>query len=149
MRQRKCNECGQIFNDDLAWCPNCGCPANGNSQIIENEVDNSTSGNVRSINSDAEDYETTDTGYENENRIKSLADTIYKIIMVSATIFSVLVFIGLIASAGETNGVSLLGVFLIILILLIAWGNAIVIKAFLYVYANISINLHEINMKIK
>lgn len=28
MTQRKCTECGQIFDENLNECPNCGCPAN-------------------------------------------------------------------------------------------------------------------------
>lgn len=32
----KCIDCGQIFNDDLKECPNCGCPSNVCEHIEEN-----------------------------------------------------------------------------------------------------------------
>lgn len=33
MTQRKCTECGQIFDENLNECPNCGCPASDCSEL--------------------------------------------------------------------------------------------------------------------
>jgi len=35
MGKLKCAECGQIFNDNLNECPNCGCPASECEKIAE------------------------------------------------------------------------------------------------------------------
>lgn len=37
MAQLKCTECGNVFNDTLDACPNCGCPASECSPIRENK----------------------------------------------------------------------------------------------------------------
>ena len=34
MAQLKCTECGQIFDGNLADCPNCGCPAS-ECEVVE------------------------------------------------------------------------------------------------------------------
>ena len=43
MAQLKCTECGQIFDGDLADCPNCGCPASECEKMAVN--DNATVNN--------------------------------------------------------------------------------------------------------
>ena len=35
MRKIKCKECGQVFNDNLNECPNCGCPASECEELKE------------------------------------------------------------------------------------------------------------------
>ena len=40
MEKLKCAECGQIFNDNLNECPNCGCPAS-ECEIVANSNANS------------------------------------------------------------------------------------------------------------
>ena len=40
MGKLKCIECGQIFNDNLNECPNCGCPASECEKIEENYSNN-------------------------------------------------------------------------------------------------------------
>ena len=38
MRNLKCTECGQEFNDGMGECPNCGCPASECMVIHENNT---------------------------------------------------------------------------------------------------------------
>ena len=98
---------------------------------------------------------TTDTGYQHELTIKRYADVVLTIsqviaimIAVGITLSSVWMMInGLRSGMIEGVGFSLL---IIAFGLLIAWSVYIIgllTRSFLYVYINISINIHEINMK--
>ena len=135
MEQIKCTECGEFYDDSLNKCPKCGYPKNSNQQTVE-----------------IENCETIDTGLENERVIQTLADLIYDVIIYTAWIISIVVeFLLLVSTFKEPKNAA------IFLFGLIGFGIYIylshifarIVKAFLMVYANISINLHEINMKFK
>ncbi len=137
MTQFKCTECGQIFDGNLKECPNCGCPASERKSMNNS--------------SDEPDFITTDTGYQHEKIIKRYADVIWIISIIFAAVILIvpnlicltMLFVGefsltgLVIAVGGTLSALLLVIF------------GILAKAFLYIYANISINIHEINMKTK
>lgn len=135
MAQLKCTECGHVFEGNLKECPNCGCPA-GESKPS------------RSF-SDEVDFGTTDTGYEQEKTIKTYADIIWWGAMVIAAIIELItVFISL-REIGSVFGSPFMTAVGGTLLALCWLAIGILVKAFLYIYANISINIHEINMKTK
>lgn len=122
MAQIKCEECGQMFSENEASCPNCACP--NDKKIC-----------------------TTNTGYEYETTVKDYADIGFLI----ANIAGILVyFLTLALVVTQMHGIM---VFLVAFIGLILLGAYIycgyILKAYLRIYANMSINLHEINMKLR
>jgi phage FluMu protein Com len=137
MKELRCSKCGKLFDDTHMSCPNCGNPADKN------------------ISTEKSNVSTTDTGYQYELTIKRYADVVLTIsqvmavmIAVGITLSSVWMMInGLRSGMIEGVGFSLL---IIAFGLLIAWSVYIIgllTRSFLYVYINISINIHEINMK--
>lgn len=161
MAQIKCIECGQIFNDKLEDCPKCGCPAS------ESEVLNETLANESKIlyetpineyvaKENAEDnnnhitsneIRTTDTGYLNEKAVAGYADIIFICASTGCLLLyiAILVVCGNTTKAETTTTVGIVG-FIIMAVYIVLFYIA---KAFIKIYANISINLHEINMKLK
>jgi uncharacterized membrane protein len=135
MNDLKCPKCGKVFDDALSCCPNCGCTANESSS------------------SDKSNVSTTDTGYYHEETIRHYGDVVQSLSKVIAGIIAfitvILFLFSLFSGAGEVIGIGLL---ILAFGLLTAWcifAGGVLTKAFLYVYANISINIHEINMKTK
>ncbi len=129
----KCKECGQMVSDKASECPNCGCSI---------KVDDTTKSSKCKFDMEGSAFSTTNTGRSNEEIIKSLGEGIW-IWTLILCLFGILgfAFWGII----ETEAKALLGI--LGLILLILWAR--IIRAFLLVLHNISINLHEINMKLK
>lgn len=136
MNDLKCPKCGKVFGDNLSSCPNCSHPA---SQC--------------SILDKSNDSITTDTGYYHEDTIRHYGDVVQSLSKVIAGIIAfitvILFLFSLFSGTGEVIGIGLL---ILAFGLLTAWcifAGGVLTKAFLYVYANISINIHEINMKTK
>lgn len=136
----KCPDCGLEFDSSQQECPNCGCPAN-ECELL-------------SISEDEYNGVTTDTGYQQEKTIKSYADAIWYTSIGAAALLALvtvlLLFSEVLSVVRSSRGgvdfsIIIIGVIMVSSVL--AFG--IIVKAFLYVYANISINIHEINMKIK
>jgi uncharacterized membrane protein YvbJ len=133
----KCPECGNKFGDSLTECPNCGCPA---SECVSCE--NMTEEPIQ---------KTTDTGYRQEKTIKVCGDIVL-------VLFGGLAFILLLLSFGFfartfshdaewMAAYSVTASASLFLSSLVFAAIGYVGRAILYVYANISINIHEINMK--
>ena len=141
MAQVKCTKCGQLFNDDtLNACPKCGCPA---SECVS--IHNETNVDSSEKTSEAEatvrkDLKTTDTGYEHEKVIQRYATFLFWLIIV----INALGWFGMMVVFESRE--LFLAVFLIIpLAVLVAY----IVRAFFMIYANMSINLHELNMKLQ
>lgn len=135
MAQFKCTECGQIFDGNLDECPNCGCPVDEckPSRNFSDEVD----------------LVTTDTGYKQEKTIKTYADIIWAFSMVIAAIIELITVYVSLKEIGSVFGSPFVTAVGGTLLALSWFAVGILAKAFLYIYANISINIHEINMKTK
>ena len=91
---------------------------------------------------------TTNTGYSNEKAIAGYADVIF----ICATVGCVALYIAVIFlitrfvdSTEAIVGVSVFGGIITAIYIVLFY----IAKAFIKIYANISINLHEINMKLK
>lgn len=134
MAQLKCSECGQGFDNELEECPNCGCPASEcEAEFIEEKT------NMLNINKGG----TTDTGYDNEKLILRYANWLFNVYIVLFTIYGVVIFI-----ISCTVG-SIWGAITAVAICVGTIIGAYVLRAFLRMLTNMSINLHEINMKLK
>lgn len=166
MKQLKCTECGQIFSEKLTDCPNCGCPVNGDTErIMEStqmeDIDGQSNQNtyfqqpyqhpVDQIPSD-DDFVTTDTGVENENIIKTYA----KVIWIVAVVIAAIAELGIIVSAAglmkeypRSASFAFLSIIMGTVVVGLFLLAVYVIRAFIMVVHNISINVHEINMKVK
>ena len=131
----KCRECGQFFNETLNECPNCGFPASECEPI-------------NSLNHES-DFITTDTGYQQEETIKRYADVIWGISIALAVLISIVTIILFLRGIYVNFSISLVAAVVGALNALFLLAFGILVKAILYIYANISINIHEINMKIK
>lgn len=157
----KCTECGNMVSDNAKVCNNCGAPivaaqvaneqvvtaipVSGPQQPVQRPVQQPMQSPVQQpMPASGKRPNFTDTGYNNENAIKIYANIcfwIFVVLVVLADIAS-LVLIGKLSDEIPT-GFIILGVILSPILILLAY----VTKAFLVCYANISINLHEINMK--
>ena len=148
MEQIKCIECGTIFHSTLEECPNCGRPACECKPVpplpLPNQ-DNQNQGifnaappplpnnsNVAPLNPG---NTTTDTGYKYERTLESLAEPIFAILI----IFAILCILG---------GIVTMSIALIIAAPFIIL-DAFLTRALIMVIHNISINIHEINLKIR
>lgn len=149
MAQVKCTKCGQLFNDDtLNACPKCGCPA---SECVS--IHNETNVDSSEKTSEAEatvrkDLKTTDTGYEHEKVIQRYATFLFWLIIVIHALWwigTMVVFGSSEYTQDMVGRVFLAGLFLLPLTILVAY----IIRAFFMIYANMSINLHELNMKLQ
>ena len=130
MSQVTCNDCGVTYDSNLPSCPECGCPTSKNATAPS---ESSTL--------------TTDTGYTNEHLIMKLAEVAYWSIIIAGVIA---IFV-LLACAAVFGGASafLIGLLVGFPLYLLNFWFARIVRAFFMLYANISVNLHEINMKIK
>lgn len=147
MKYIKCPKCGEFFEENLVSCPSCGWSESTSSPNV-------TVGEKISV-------ATTDTGTKNESTIKTIGDYIWYLSVALAIIFSVNMVIKYFAENSDINipeSTHELGLFIgsiltilsylfVISVILIGVGR--LIKEFCHVIANISINLHEINMKTK
>ena len=156
----KCSECGQIFDGNLEDCPNCGCPASEFVSSITQELDSDLGGSTETDNveqkqnEDISDYDTfkknaktTDTGYQHEKLLQGYATFLFAIlIIVGVVLWLSAMFM---ASVQGSVGGYVAGYFGGPILFLSLMALAHIIRAFLMIYANISINLHEINMKLR
>lgn len=150
MAQIKCFDCGQVFDDKLADCPKCGCPASECEIVTETPVkENVAKGDTEDKNKRTVSNETrtTDTGYLNEKAVARYADIIFNCAFVGCILLYIVI---LLVCGHTTDGVTMLVVALIVSIIMAIYIVELYIaKAFVKIYVNMSINLHEINMKLK
>lgn len=153
MAQVKCTECGQLFNDDmLNACPKCGCSA---SECVS--IHNETNVDSSEKTSEAEvtvrkDVQTTDTGYRHEKVIQRYATCLFWGIIIPTVLGGIflMMILNRILSISEYTKDMIVPLFLLVLVLiLIVIIIACIIRAFLMIYVNMSINLHELNMKLQ
>ena len=145
MEQFRCTECGQMFSLKLEDCPECGCPA---SECEVVDVETSPMDAMPDIDKEEQrnDMGMSDMGYENEKTVIRFAN----IIFIFTIIVGVSVFIStLVSAAAVIGGISFatfiggaLGASGIILV-------GYTLRAFYRIFASMSINLHEINKKLK
>lgn len=136
MVQLKCPDCGQVFDTGKPNCPTCGCPADACTRFDPNS---------QKTEQVANEKRTTDTGYVNEKTITTYANIIYWLAVIIGILVWLISVIGM-ANAFGVNGFAisfLLGGIILMLYILLAY----VARAFIRTFANISINLHELNMK--
>lgn len=145
MEQKKCTECGQILPEGVMYCPNCGCPVEASSEYVNVEQQQT----VVSTPLENKSFPTTDTGDKYENAVKTCADVIWYLGIAAAIIYCIVTTFMLSAGSTYTGAVALLGFFGSLIGSAIILGSAYVARAFIMVIHNISINVHEINMKTK
>lgn len=145
MGMQKCSECGLMFGEKLTECPNCGCPIDGSVVSGHTRTEQSRNQSVGLLFKSG--VKTTDTEYKHEEMIKGYASFLF----VSWIITGVILFFAAFITASLDGGGT--GIFIGFLIGFISFLacllSAYVTKALLMVYANISINLHEINLKLQ
>ncbi|MBP3835041.1 MAG: zinc ribbon domain-containing protein [Prevotella sp.] len=127
----KCKHCGEEISDNIIKCPYCGERLNQN---VSEPVKEKT-------------FSTTDTGNNNEGILYRYADVILVLSYVLGIFLMIMGLSGMIVSNGnsEAIGMSLLIIIYGILTIFIGY----VVKALIKVFANISINLRELNLKTK
>ncbi|MBR3445154.1 MAG: zinc ribbon domain-containing protein [Prevotella sp.] len=127
----KCKHCGEEISDSIIKCPYCGERLNQN---VSEPVKEKT-------------FSTTDTGNNNEGILYRYADVILVLSYVLGIFLMIMGLSGMIVSNGnsEAIGMSLLIIIYGILTIFIGY----VVKALIKVFANISINLRELNLKTK
>ena len=138
MVQLKCPDCGQVFDTGKLACPTCGCPADACTMFDPDAPDQKkTDGTERTICA----IRTTDTGYESERTLLTYSYVIAFIIVVGGVI-GLLTLIDILGSMMGRKGWAICGiVFVVYTFLVSVWVG------FIRIFANISINLHELNMK--
>ena len=156
----KCSECGHEVSDKASACPNCGCPASEFVSSIIQELDSDLGGSTETDNveqkqnEDISDYDTfkknaktTDTGYQHEKLLQGYATFLFAILI----IMGVVLWLSAMIMASVQGGVGgfIVGCFGGGILFLSLMALAYIIRAFLMIYANISTNLHEINMKLR
>ena len=97
---------------------------------------------------DSSNLQTTDTGYKHEKVIQRYATFLFWFIIainVLGWIVGMIILGSSVYTKDAVGPVFLLGLLLIPLAILVAY----IVRAFLTIYANMSINLHELNMKLK
>lgn len=145
MGMQKCSECGFMFDEKLTECPNCGCPTD--ESVVPSHIKTEQSRNQNVGLSFKSGVETTDTEYKHEEMIKGYASFLF----VSWIIAGAILFFSAVIMAsmdGDEAGV-VIGFLIGFIFFLACLLSAYVTKALLMVYANISINLHEINLKLQ
>ena len=145
----KCGECGHDVSDSAAFCPSCGCPPKLKETKVSVEeknvnVENGTQNNCCCFR---DDMLTTDTEYEHEEVIQKYAAFVYWFTIVVCSLFFVFSVFTYINSGDSVAAVILLLVAAILTPIVIFYAR--VARAYAAVYANMSINLHEINMKLQ
>ena len=156
----KCSECGHEVSDRASACPNCRCPASEFVSSITQELDSDLGGSTETDNveqkqnEDISDYDTfkknaktTDTGYQHEKLLQGYATFLFAILI----IVGVVLWLSAMIMASVQGGVGgfIVGCFGGGILFLSLLALAYIIRAFLMIYANISTNLHEINMKLR
>jgi len=143
MSKRICPECGCPITDDTTKCPECGFVLEAQKEEQEEVSAASASEQPQQAEETVSRvvFPTTDTGTSSENTIKNYGDFLGGVNL----FFGIIGIIACFALIESTHGQSLLGIFVIIILLLWVY----VIRAFIRVVHNISINLHEINMKLR
>ena len=150
----KCSECDCWVEDSSVKCPNCEHPVEKPVSVesVGNNSASEQSGNDAGIYRQT-GFPTTDTGYHHERTVRSFAQIMLWLIVVVSTIgYIVAVSVAYkfqYSSYGHGSGVVFSTVFFGLIILGIVIFFAFVMKAFMMVYANISTNIHEINMKLQ
>ena len=177
MAQCKCTECGQLFDKRLAVCPKCGKPVNkcdftdieGSDKTpitehttgentkkknLKNEVNETTTTaknkekEIATPKHEENGIITTDTGYANEKAVAKYADFIFictTLACIALYIASIYIVNELGKDSSTTGKVAFWGVIITAIWIILLY----IAKAFIKIYANISINLHELNMKSK
>lgn len=130
-----CRHCGQQVSDQAQFCPHCG-----------------TSLAVGQKQKEYEDIETTDTGYENEELLARLTNIVMAILCVLGVLVAIGGFICFFIPTTEYMPSSTKAVLFIGGVYLIILGGltvllAYILKAKMSIFINMSINLHEINLK--
>jgi hypothetical protein len=132
-----CPKCGTELKDGMRFCLKCGTEI-PSTQKSSTPTPQST--NIIERGS----YPTTDTGTADEITILNFSELLWKVSLVLGGL-SILIY--LIVGLQNTN------VFVMSLLYILLTAFALfmvyVLRAFLRVIHNISINLHEINMKLK
>lgn len=147
MGKLKCNDCDQVFDESMDHCPNCGCPASDCQHIV---VDDETTDQQPYARDYVEgSFATTDTGVKYEKTIKTYANVIWVLCIVLSVIYGVGVLVLMIQNARYIGGGVLLYLFISLIGIALFLLLVYVFRAFIMVLHNISINVHEINMKIK
>ena len=137
MKYLKCPKCGEFFEENLESCPSCGWSESSSSPKV-------TMGEKVNV-------AITDTGTKDEEELKDSAQTSWKesknLVMFLVVMLAVIIYILYKEKTDFCSSfvIVLFGVFAVNLMI---WISSIT-KSVLTVIANISINLHEINMKIK
>ena len=156
----KCKECGHDVSDKAEMCPNCGCPASEFVSSIIQELDSDLGGSTETDNveqkqnEDISDYDTfkknaktTDTGYQHEKLLQGYATFLFAIlIIVGVVLWLSAMFMAYVQGSAGGYVAGFFGGPILFLSLM---ALAHIIRAFLMIYANISTNLHEINMKLR
>ena len=130
-----CSECGNWFSNSDSNCPKCGFSSK--VDVKNNDVDNRVENETQ----------ITDTGYKYEKVIKGCADFLFWSLTIGSFLLYIIWFIVIISNdaTGASGFVLFSGIIGVALCVIVAY----IIRAFLMVYSNISINLHEINMKLQ
>ena len=149
-----------MISDKAEHCPNCGTPANGGgsaqtaySNVGQSNADYSNAGYVT----------TSDTGYKSETTLKRIGDIAFIVFWIIGAYLALMVIIAgigmlsLLSSPSPygfyRSGPSVGSVILVILfgLVMAVWPIlcAYAARSMAYTISNMSINLHEINMKTK
>ena len=129
-----CPNCKCEVQDGMAFCTNCGTeipqiPSSKNAQTTDMEKGS---------------YPTTDTGTTDEKNILHFSELVWKVSLWIG-ILTIIIFI----IVGLQDSYLFIMSILYSLLTLFTLFMVYVLRAFLRVIHNISINLHEINMKLK
>ena len=153
---KKCIDCGHTFADNLEACPSCGCPADLCPVIVQpmtNAQHQQQNYAQQPTGPQNCSYKTTDTGTSSERIIKKLGDVIWWILVIGAGLNALikLIAMGIAIDHMSDNEVvyALTTILSVVIETVLFVMAAYVIRAFFRVIHNISINLHEINMKTK
>ena len=134
MTQIKCEECGQMFSENEASCPNCDCP---NDKEIRSNAENHL----------AKEVATAGNGCEYEKAVKNYAHIAFIVTVVGGFLLYMLILVEAIVLIGDVWAFLIAFWGAIFLIACIYWSY--IIKALLMIYVNMSANLHEINKKLQ
>lgn len=142
--QSICVECGHQLSEYAQTCPQCGCPVGKQATKPFEELTPKGISN-KSLQVDG-DVQTTDTGYQSEKVIQKHAQVVYAVIIIC----------GFLSCAGcialfaiMDTSLVVVGILVGLVDLLLSFYVASVARAQLMLYANMSINLHEINTKLR
>lgn len=157
-----CSNCGESLKDDIKFCPNCGKEITSEEVIISNESNNAqlkkieydiaeirkTISNISSKIRTGNNIETSDTGTFYEWTVMKYGGFLAILFYLAAAICIIagvamwLQFRDFMGNRALTYliGGAVVGVIYILI--------GLVVKSFIATFANISINLHEINQKL-